>query len=535
MIIKKKIILIIAAVIVSLSIIGLVIFNGKKGPSYDFAVVQRGKIVEEVSSTGTVKSAEDINLRFETSGTVEKIYVSEGSQVKEKAQLVKLYTGKLYSQYLQAQASYNEAKAELDQLIAGSTNEEIKVVEQVVENTKVAFDDAKAKAENDLDEKYDDALVHLSNASSKANITLADLKNLESKYFYDSTTTSIGFREKENITRESFFGISSIGKEGSRDLVNKAVFNPTQENIDKALTGMRATIDKIKDILDFTREAMSGSMLQDKVSATDQSTIDTDVADTNVVLTDISTAQQAIASQKITNQTNVNSAENAFKKAEDDLIETKAVPRDVDIAVYKAKVDKARASTVELQQKLDDAVLKSPINGTIAKINVKIGEIVTAGGDPVVSLISASKFQIKVDVPEADIGKVKPGNLAGITLDAFPEENWSGQVVEIEPAETIIEGVIYYKVTVIFDKLDERVKSGMSADATIETNKKENTLFVPHRAVVYKDSKKIVRILDGKAVKEIEVETGLKGVNGEIEIISGLKEGDRVITFIKSS
>jgi len=93
--------------------------------------------------------------------------------------------------------------------------------------------------------------------------------------------------------------------------------------------------------------------------------------------------------------------------------------------------------------------------------------------------------------------------------------------------------VIYYKVTVIFDEIDERVKSGMSADISIETEKKENTLYVPYRAIIYKEGKKIVRVLEGEKIKEIEVETGIKNVKGEIEILSGLEEGDKVITFIR--
>ncbi len=222
-----------------------------------------------------------------------------------------------------------------------------------------------------------------------------------------------------------------------------------------------------------------------------------------------------------------------MKKTEDDLAELKAPPRAVDIAVYQAKVDKARASMVELEQKLNDATLKAPFPGTVAKINVKIGEVVTAGGDPVISLISTSKFEIEVNVPEADIGKVKVGNPVGISLDAFPEESWPGQVAEVEPAETIIEGIVYYKVKVVFDEIDQRVKAGMSADISIETERKENVLYVPYRSIVYKQGKKMVRVVEGEEIKQVEVKTGIKNEQGEIEILSGLEQGQEVITFMR--
>lgn len=528
---KTKFIILIGIIV--LGIISWIIFKGKGELPYDFVIVERGDVIEEVSATATVKPAKDVNLRFETSGTVEKVYVSEGLKVKEGTHLVKLYTGKLYSQFLQAQASYNQANAELDKLLAGTTTEEIQVAEQVVENAKIALEDAKAKADNDLAEKYDDALVYLSNASSDANIALADLKNLESDYFSGSSTIATAFGAKEGIAREAFFGISGIGKKGAQEIANEAISNPTYENIDNALLEMRAAVNKVKDALDYTRQAMSDPVLRNDVSSTDKTTVDTDISNMNTALTNISTAQQAIDSQKVTNQTNINSAENTLNKAEDDLAEVKTTPRDVDIAVYQANVDKAKASMVELEQKLDDAVLAAPIEGVVSKVNVKIGETVIAGGEPAVSLISVSKFEIEVDIPEADIGKVKLGNPVEISLDAFPEESWPGQIAEMEPAETLIEGVVYYRVTVIFDEIDERIKSGMSADVTIETDRRENVLSVPYRAVVYKEGKKIIRILEGKEIKEIEVETGLKGSKGEIEIISGLNEGDKVITFIK--
>lgn len=528
---KKKIWLIIVGAIILIVILSI-IFKGEGELPYDFIIVERGDVIEEVSVTGTAKSANDVELRFETSGTVERVYVSEGHEVNKGASLVKLYTGKLYSQFLQAQASYNQAKAEFDQFIAGATFEEIQVAEQVVENAKIAFEDAKAEAESDLNEKYDDALVYLSNASSKANIALADLNILESNYFSGSTKIATTFRQKEGTARDVFFGTST--SKGAKEFINDAISSPTQDNIDTALTEMRSAADKLKDVLDYTREAMSGPTLRDEVSAADESTIDTNVSNINTVLTNISTAQQAIASQKVTNQSNINSAENTLNKAEDDLAKIKAVPRNVDIAVYQARVDKARASMVELQQKLSDATLKAPIKGTITKVNVKIGELVGANTGPVVSLISASEFQIEVDIPEADIGKVDLGNPVEISLDAFPEEVWSGQVAQMEPAETLIEGVVYYRITVVFDEMDERIRSGMTADITIETDKKENVLSVPYRAIVYKEEgQRLVRVLQEEEIVEIEVETGLKGSRGEIEIIKGINEGDKVITFIK--
>ena len=527
---KKKILVTIITVIV-LIILGIMVFGGSDESPYDFITVAREDIREEVSVTGMVKPAKDVELRFETGGTIERVYVTEGSEVKQGAYLTKLYTGKLYSQFLQAQASYNQAKAELNQFIAGATPEEIQVAERIVTNAEISLVDVSAQATSNLNEKYDDALVHLSNASSNVNIALADLNNLEPSYFSSSTAISAAFREKEGIARDSFFGTYNFI--GARALADSAISNPTQENIDEALIEVREATDRTKDALDYTREAIGGPTLRDKVTAADQAIIDSNISNISVTLTNISTAQQAVSSQRVTNQVSINSAQNTLEKAKDDLANLKANPRNVDIAIYQARLSKAGASLTELQQKLSEATLKAPFSGIVSKVNVKAGEIVTAGGGVAVSLIAAESFQIEVDVPEVDIGKVGLNNQVEISLDAFLTEIWEGKVVEIEPAETIIDGVVYYRITVVFDKTDESIRSGMSADVTIKTNERNNVLTIPYRAVNYKDDKKIVKILDGEELKEIEVTTGLKGSNGKIEILTGVEEGDEIINFIK--
>jgi len=154
-------------------------------------------------------------------------------------------------------------------------------------------------------------------------------------------------------------------------------------------------------------------------------------------------------------------------------------------------------------------------------------------GEPVISIISQEPFQIEVDISEIDIGKVDIGDSVEITLDAFPDYKFLGKVIDIDPAETIIQRVVYYKITVGFEEPDERIKSGMTANIDIITDSRENVLIIPQRAVLIKNGEKIVRILEGEEIKELQVKTGIQGGQGEIEILSGIKEGDKVITFIK--
>jgi HlyD family secretion protein len=150
-------------------------------------------------------------------------------------------------------------------------------------------------------------------------------------------------------------------------------------------------------------------------------------------------------------------------------------------------------------------------------------------------LLSPNNFEIKADIPETDIGEVDTDDEVKITLDAFPEEIYKGEILEIDPSETIIDGVVYYRVVVLFDKPGQKIRSGMSGDVMIQTAKKEGVLHVPQRAIITRNGDKLTRVLNGEELQETKVITGLRGSDGEIEIISGLDEGEKVITLLKKT
>ena len=531
---KKRTKIITGIVLIIVLAISIPLIFKKDEQQYELTEVKRGVVIEEISATGDVEAAEEVDLKFKTGGTIESINVKIGDKVKKGTYLVRLASGNAYSQYLQAQASYNQAKAKLDQLLVGASSEKINVYERITENAKIALADAQMKADNDLNQDYNSALVYLIDASSKYNKALADLKDMEKVYFYRSTSLETTFKSKKTEAEDAFWGTNSSIIDGAEEFIDRAVSSPVQANIDSALIEMRSALEKIIDALDYTKKAMADPTVREGVTSTDRTTIDTDIAYNNTAYSNINTAQADIANQKITNQTNINSAENAFKKAEADTEELKAAPRNVDIAVYQADVDRYSANVNEYSQKLKDASIISPFDGVIAKIDGKIGEDIIANNKIIISLISPGNFQVRANISEADIKKVNTGNPVKITLDAFPEEILTGQIIEVESGKTIVEGIVYYRVKILFDNAENKIKSGMTADTTIETNKKENVLYIPQRAISYKSGSRFVKILKNKKIEEIKIETGLKGNNGETEIISGLKEGDKIIVYINN-
>jgi len=528
---KRKTKIIIGIILIIILVAGYFIFRPKK-TTYEFATVQKGDVIREVSANGTVEATNEIDLRFKTPGTIDKVLVKVGDKAKKGTTLIRLDSGEVYSQYLQVQASYNQAKAKLEQLLAGASSEEIRIAEQVVENAKISLDDARDKAENDLNQKYNTALSYLVSSSSKCNKAITDMKDLEKTYFSDSSAISKGFTEKRALAEEAFLGNSS-GLIGAQELIDNTLNDPAQENIDSALSSLWSTLQKTINLLDYAKTATSDPLFIGKVSSTDKTTITTDAGEIATAFTNIGTVQTDISNQKITNQVNINSAENNLKNAELDLEKLQAPPRDVDIAVYQADVERYRANLEEYTQKLKDSTITAPFDGEVAKIDSEDGDVISAGEEAIV-LLNTKGFEIKTDVPETDIGDVVLDDPVNIVLDAFPEKTYQGQILEINPAETIIDGVVYYQIKVLFTDPGEGLRSGMGGDVTIQTAKKENVLFVPQRSVITRNGDKIVRVLNDEKISEVKVTTGLKGTSGTIEITSGLKEGEQVITYVQN-
>jgi RND family efflux transporter MFP subunit len=183
--------------------------------------------------------------------------------------------------------------------------------------------------------------------------------------------------------------------------------------------------------------------------------------------------------------------------------------------------------------KIEKTIIYAPIGGIVTAQDAKEGEIVTAQAT-VISIISEAEFEIETNITEIDISKIEIGDKASVTLDAYGDDGgFEAVVIFIDPAEKIIEGVSTYKTTLQFMDGNDKIKSGMSADLDILTNEKNNIIAIPQRAVITKNGNKIVRILQNKEVVEVEVKIGIRGSDGRIEIIQGLKDGDEVITFME--
>jgi HlyD family secretion protein len=212
-----------------------------------------------------------------------------------------------------------------------------------------------------------------------------------------------------------------------------------------------------------------------------------------------------------------------------------APPRDVDIASLRADVAGRYAALTAARDEYNKTRLTALADGVLSTLDIDIGEQAIANS-PVAEIISP-QVHIEVDVSESEIASVGIGDSAEITLDAFGDDVvFEGKVVQIDPAETQISGVVYYRTTVVLvDPKDQPIRAGMTANVDIVTEQKQDVLVVPSRAVFERDGERYVRVLLDPArasYREVPVDIGIRGNDGLLEILSGVQVGDEVITFL---
>jgi len=476
--IRKSWIIIGAVVLIIVGYFAVKSFLKNPIDSYITEKASKGEVSQEISETGSVKATENLNLGFKITGKIARVDVSVGDSVRKGDILAELNLAQLSSQQRNAQAALDVAKNQYDKLLRGAISEDIKI-----------YEDAVISAQHDLDSAQNSSVNVLNDAYTK---------------IYNSYTAAISIKS-------SYFSASD--QEGIK--VQDSVSN-INENMQSAKSQMAASLNNVYNDLKIIREQCDQGVYYSRVSSADKATLDAHKGYINTALTNVTNSQQEINSYKI-----------ALQKAKDNLSLQTAGPRQEDIDIYRAQMQQAQANLDSYQSQTNDGYLRSPINGRITEINAKRGETVSPGSS-VINLLSSEPFQIKANIYEQDIVNVKQSDVVKISLVAFPKQTFEGKVIAIYPAEKIIDNVVYYEVTIDFPNQPEGIKSGMTADIVIETNKKEDVLRISKSAVENIDGKEIVQIANKKKIEDRQITTGLEG-NDFVEVLSGLSEGDEIV------
>ena len=213
----------------------------------------------------------------------------------------------------------------------------------------------------------------------------------------------------------------------------------------------------------------------------------------------------------------------------------------------KDQVTTSAQSVQRAQTNLGYATITSPIDGVVLSKSVEEGQTVAASfNTPELFTIAQDLTDMRViaDIDEADIGGVSEGQRVTFTVDAFPDDQFEGQVTQVRQQATTESNVVTYEVVISARNDDLKLKPGLTANVTIHTLEKNGVLAVQSKALrfmpveaILSEGQKIedveapvkVWTLEGNTFKAHAVQTGI--TNGLLtEILGGIGEGTEVLT-----
>lgn len=476
-------------------LIYIIFFRGGKSGN-GILVAQRADFVNEVSVSGSVVAAQEVDLGFKKSGVIKRVLfdvgtgTNESSIVRSGTIIAEIDTKEALKDIHDAEVSLEIAKLDLEKLKLNNSSQNLSA---------------------DLNQAYDDGF----NAASDAFLDLSDiitgledvLDDSDLSYSTVSRSGSIArdfqdqaeslYSQAKSLFKTSRTNFRSLDRNSERSIIKEAIneiYNTTKTFAD--------AVKSAKNLVDY--------MLDD---------------------TDDSSAYAALQSTLAEYTSTLNSHLSLLSSAKNDIndYEEAFSDTDLDIRDLELEVKRKENDLTDALRNLSDYRIVAPFDGVITKVDAKEGEVADAN-EPLVSMISSGTFQIESYMPEVNIALVKAGAEAKVTLDAYGEKDlFSAKVIAIDPAETIRDGVPTYKVTLQFESEDDRIKRGMTANVSIIVFSKENVIVVPGGVVFDRDGKKYIQVKDKKGVTEREVVLGDVSPLGQAEIISGLAEGEAVV------
>jgi HlyD family secretion protein len=478
------------------------------------STVQRGTVESAVSASGTVTALQSATINWASTGVVGHVNVQVGQQVKAGDVLMELDPKSLDNSYVQAEADLLTAQDNLNTLLAGPTAQQI----------------AQAKLN----------VVTADQAVTTAQRNLTSIMNPVGQSLFDTLATA-----------QNAFDTAQANSTLERVSADATAVQTAQNNMNQAYSNLQRAQQNYNDCT-----AISCAEIQSRQTALTNATnayqsaqntynaaklsYDTKVNGQGL---DVTTAQQNLA-QAQANLTAAQAGPDQTKvtlyQAQLDMVKANAQQAKTDLATLQAQpkpadVASAQAKLAAAQAVLDSAKLTAPFSGTIMAVASKAGDSVSSASEAVV-IADISAFVLQADISEVDINSVMLGQTVDLTVDAVPDETFTGQVSAILGLGKSTQGVVTFPVTITILKPDVALKAGMTAAVSIITEQHVNVLTVPNRALRSTGGQRTVTVLfEGQQIP-VPVTVGLAGDSvSEIVDDGSLREGDAVVITTTTS
>lgn len=502
----KTIVLVLVAIIV---IGGAWKLFSKKGDKVETLTVHPAPFLQQVSVSGTVVAQQEVELGFTQSGRIASVAAKVGDHVQRGALIASLENGDLAAAVAQKEAQVGKAQADLAQLLAGTRSEDVAVSTaqlrsdetaeiQARESIVNALRDAYTKADDAVHNKIDQFLDNPRGDNPQLRFQTVDVQYEVAFY-----------AKRKTIERMLTAWATDAGALTS------------ESNLAQAAAATQAHLADTLSLLNDANTLLSRAQATQTVT---QATLSGWTSDVATARTNMNTTIAAVTSAVTVEKSAATKVETSKRALE--LKRAGATPEDID--AQKALIASAQADLQSARAQLAKTIILAPFAGTVTRMDDKVGAIASPGNSQI-AMMSDGILQIESYVPEINVALISVGDKASITLDAYGESVvFPATIIAIDPARTLRDGVSTFKTTLAFEKIDSRLRSGMTSNVVVTTEEKNAVIAIPQRLVIDRDGKKHVVVHVGEKTEEREVATGGVSTLGTVEITSGLKDGDVV-------
>lgn len=528
---SRKMIIIVSMVVIGLGYWGYRSYTTTSGETrYILTTVKKDAIISSISGTGQVSAESQVDIKSKVSGEATYVGVVNGQDVRAGTLIAKIDAR-------DAEIALENARLSLQKLTKPADASSMLQAENSLEDAK----QSKINANDDLAKAYDDGFNTVSNAFLDIPDVVTGLNDLLNSYqsgngYLNDTNvraygnTAMDYRDEAVLSYFNAKNKYDINLDHYKNLKRTSPSSEIESLITETYSTVKNIADAIKNsknTLDYVK-SQQGSQRSDSTAV--QNNLNSWTSKLNTHLLNLLSIKNGIENSKNT----ITSSSRDIAQKTESLKKLIEGADSLDI----------RSQELTVRQKeydYEDYFIRAQFDGIIAKMNVKKTDSVS-GGASVATLITKQKIA-NISLNEIDAAKIKVGQKATLTFDAVEGLTITGKVTQVDLVGTVSQGVVTYNTEIGFDTQDDRVRPGMSLSATIVTDVKQDTLVVPNSALKSQGDFQYVEIFDQK-FSQSEMNRGVAsptaprrqhveiGTSNDVstEIISGMKEGDVVVT-----
>ncbi len=487
----------IALVVIAVGAIGATRMNinfgrEKKEAEDKQEVVRRGEFLVRVRESGNLRSFLEVDVRSNVEGEIVEIFVDEGDVVKLGDPLLRIDDEQILEQRKQAAANRDARKAQLQQ-----AELQIQITEKQQESGLAQARNSVAVAQAALDSFVATTQQRITEAETRVATTQIDLNRdriglkqaeialAQAKLMRDRANTSV---ESAKVTLETAESEYNRNKElFDKKLVSKRTLEESQnqlagaksqyENAQREVESQRETVKSQEENINVRKEAIQSS----------QSTLDLNKKN-------VKTLKESEEARRKQLQAELENARTRLQQLEATTEEEKELTRHARVGA-EASLLQAQSQLESQQERYEWTTVIAPMAGTITRLTVEEGEIITSGrsafsrGDAIMRIADLDRMIVRTQINQVEIGKIKEDQRAEISVDSYPGRVFPGRVSEISPSATPRgpqnqSSVITFEVDVEVIGSPSELLPGMSADVDIIVFEESDILQLPIPAVL---------------------------------------------------